>query len=86
MPKFLIQTVCLTAGLDFLQAVEKLTLTKNLILPRTGVGWVSVKEVGRRLHRDPSIISRLYLACADRDQIKEKLLAQQLRRYCKTKA
>jgi hypothetical protein len=35
MPKFLIQTGFkdLAAGLDFLQAVEKLTLTKNLILP-----------------------------------------------------
>jgi len=43
-------------------------------------GRVSVKELGRRLHRDPSIISRLYSAyVADRDPIKERLLAQQLR-------
>jgi hypothetical protein len=44
-------------------------------------GRVSVKELGRRLHRDPSIISRLYSTyAADRDQTKEGLLAQQLRR------
>jgi hypothetical protein len=42
-------------------------------------GRVSVKEIGRRLHRDPSIISRLYCAyAADRDPKKERLLAQQL--------
>jgi REP-associated tyrosine transposase len=44
--------------------------------------WVrtSVKEIGRRLHRDPSIISRLYAAYgADRDQKKENRLAKQLR-------
>jgi len=42
-------------------------------------GRVSVKELGRRLHRDPSIISRLYSTyAADRDQTKEGLLAQQL--------
>ena len=42
-------------------------------------GRVSVKEIGRRLHRDPSIISRLYSAyAADRDPKKEMLLAQQL--------
>jgi REP-associated tyrosine transposase len=41
---------------------------------------VSVKELGKRLHRDPSIISRLYSAyAADRDQKKETLLAQRLR-------
>jgi chromosomal replication initiation ATPase DnaA len=40
----------------------------------------SVKEIGRRLHRDPSIISRLYAAyAADRDQKKENRLANQLR-------
>jgi REP-associated tyrosine transposase len=40
---------------------------------------MSVKELGRRLHRDPSIISRLYAAyAADRDAKKEDLLAQQL--------
>jgi REP element-mobilizing transposase RayT len=43
-------------------------------------GRVSVKEISRRLHRDPSIISRLYsVYAADRDQKKETLLAQQLR-------
>ena len=42
-------------------------------------GRVSVKEIGRRLHRDPSIISRLYSAyAADRDPNKERLLAKQL--------
>jgi len=44
-------------------------------------GKESVKEIGRRLHRDPSIISRLYSAyAADRDQKKETLLAEYLRR------
>ena len=43
-------------------------------------GRASVKEIGRRLHRDPSIISRLYSAyAADRDPNKEALLAKQLR-------
>jgi DnaA-like protein len=42
-------------------------------------GRVSVKEIGRRLHRDPSIISRLYSAyAADRDPNKERLPAKQL--------
>jgi chromosomal replication initiation ATPase DnaA len=46
-----------------------------------------VKEIGRRLHRDPSIISRLYLAyAADRDQNKEKKLGKQLRQYSSMKA
>ncbi len=40
----------------------------------------SVKEISRRLQRDPSIISRLYTAyAADRDQEKETQLAEQLR-------
>jgi REP element-mobilizing transposase RayT len=44
-------------------------------------GRVSIKEIGRRLHRDPSIISRLYSAyAADRDQKTEASLAQQLPR------
>jgi chromosomal replication initiation ATPase DnaA len=39
----------------------------------------SVKEIGRRLHRDPPIISRLYSAdAADRDQTKEKRLVKRL--------
>jgi putative transposase len=43
-------------------------------------GRASVKEISRRLHRDPSIISRLYSAyAADRDQKKESLVAEQLR-------
>ena len=42
-------------------------------------GRETVKEIGRRLHRDPSIISRLYSAyAADRDQKKETLLTKQL--------
>jgi len=42
-------------------------------------GRVSVKELGRRLHRDPSVISRLYSAyAADREQVTEALLAKQL--------
>jgi putative transposase len=44
-------------------------------------GRASVKEIGRRLRRDPSIISRLYSAyAADRDQKTETLLTKQLRR------
>jgi chromosomal replication initiation ATPase DnaA len=40
-------------------------------------GKASVKEIGRGLHRDPSIISRLYSAyAADRDRNKETLLAK----------
>jgi hypothetical protein len=46
-----------------------------------GMEQASVKEIGRRLHRDPSIISRLYSAyAADRDPNKERLLADQLER------
>ena len=42
---------------------------------------VSVKEIARRLHRDPSIISRLSFAyAADRDQKNEKLLAKRLQK------
>jgi hypothetical protein len=40
----------------------------------------SVKEIGRRLHRDPSMVSRLYAAyAADRDPNKEIWVAKQLR-------
>ena len=40
---------------------------------------VSVKEIARRLHRDPSIISRLFFTyAAHRDQKNEKLLAKRL--------
>jgi hypothetical protein len=40
-------------------------------------GSESVKEIGERLHRDPSIISRLYCAyIADRDRNRETLLAK----------
>ena len=42
-------------------------------------GRASVKEIGRRLHRDPSIVSRLYSAyAANRDPNKERSLAKQL--------
>jgi chromosomal replication initiation ATPase DnaA len=42
-------------------------------------GRASLKEIGKRFHRDSSIISRLYSTyAADRDRDKEKLLAQQL--------
>jgi len=41
---------------------------------------MSVKELGKRLHRDPSIISRLYAAyAASRDAKAESRLAGQLR-------
>jgi putative transposase len=43
-------------------------------------GRVSVKELARRLHRDPSVISRLYSAyVAAKDEKIEKALRQQLR-------
>ena len=43
-------------------------------------GRVKVKELGKRLHRDPSVVSRLYsLYAADRDEKKEALLLLQLR-------
>ena len=49
-------------------------------LAREGVGQAS-KKIGRRLHRDPSIISRLYAAyAADRDRSKEMLVAKELGR------
>lgn len=42
-------------------------------------GRASTKEIGQRLHRDSSIISRLYAAyAADRDRSRETLLAKQL--------
>jgi chromosomal replication initiation ATPase DnaA len=42
-------------------------------------GRLSVKEIARRLHRDPSIISQLYFAYgANRDHKNEKLLAKRL--------
>ncbi len=41
-------------------------------------GRMSVKELGGRLHRDPSIISRLYAAYgASRDEKAESRLARQ---------
>jgi chromosomal replication initiation ATPase DnaA len=44
-------------------------------------GKVSVKKLGRRLQRDPSIISPLYSTyAADRDSKKETLLVQKLHR------
>ena len=43
-------------------------------------GRTSVKELGKRLHRDPSVISRLYATyAAARDEKIEKALRQQLR-------
>jgi hypothetical protein len=43
-------------------------------------GRVSVKELGTRLRRDPSVISRLYSAYAAlRDEKKEAVLLRQLR-------
>ena len=43
-------------------------------------GRVSVKELGKRLHRDPSVISRLYSAyAASRDEKKEAVLLRRLR-------
>ena len=42
-------------------------------------GRASFKAIGRRLHRDPSIISHLYAAyAADRDRNKKLLIAKQL--------
>jgi putative transposase len=46
-------------------------------------GRVSIKELGRRLHRDPSVISRLYSTyAAARDRNKEAVVLQQLRSQC----
>lgn len=43
-------------------------------------GKASVKEIGRRLHRDPSIISRLYSTyAAGRDKKREAIILQQFR-------
>jgi hypothetical protein len=43
-------------------------------------GRVSVKELGKRLHRDPSVISRLYSAYgAARDEKKEQFSFDNLR-------
>ena len=43
-------------------------------------GRVAVKELGKRMHRDRSVISRLYAAyAAARDEKIEKALRQQLR-------
>jgi hypothetical protein len=48
---------------------------------------VSVKELGIRLRRDPSVISRLYAAyAAARDLKTEKGLLQQLKSYRNTQA
>jgi chromosomal replication initiation ATPase DnaA len=58
-------------------------MSARALLVYVGREWgrVSVKELGKRLHRDPSVISRLYSTyAADRDQKKETLLALQLRR------
>jgi chromosomal replication initiation ATPase DnaA len=43
-------------------------------------GRASVKELGKRLHRDPSVISRLYsMYAADRDEKREAVLLRQLK-------
>jgi hypothetical protein len=43
-------------------------------------GRVSVKELGKRLHRDPSVVSRLYsVYAADRDEKTETAIVQELR-------
>jgi REP element-mobilizing transposase RayT len=51
----------------------------HLLLETAHIPWASVKEIGHRLRRDRSIISRLYAAdAADRDRNKELLMAKQL--------
>ena len=60
---------------------------RKLVRPRSMLVYVarewaktSVKEIGRRLHRDPSVISRLYAGYgADRNYENEAGLAEQLR-------
>lgn len=57
-------------------------MTARSMLVYLGREWgrVSVKELGKRLHRDPSVISRLYSAYgAARDEKKEAVLLRQLR-------
>jgi chromosomal replication initiation ATPase DnaA len=56
-------------------------VTARSMLVYLGREWcrLSVKELGKRLHRDPSVISRLYSAyAAARDKEIEKALLQQL--------
>ena len=61
---------------------------RKLVKPRSMLVYVarewakaSVKEIGRRLNRNPSVISRLYAAYgADRDHELEARLARQLRK------
>jgi REP element-mobilizing transposase RayT len=68
---------------DLVQAGrQRKWVTARSMLVYLGREWgrVSVKELGKRLHRDPSIISRLYSAYgAARDEKKEAVLLRQLR-------
>jgi hypothetical protein len=57
-------------------------MTARSMLVYLGREWgrVSVKELGKRLHRDPSVISRLYSAyAADRAERMEKVLLRELK-------
>ncbi|MGH7930930.1 MAG: hypothetical protein ACREQV_24425 [Candidatus Binatia bacterium] len=57
-----------------------LTARSMLVYLSREWGRVSVKELGKRLHRDPSVISRLYASyAAGRDKEKETFVLQQLR-------
>jgi REP element-mobilizing transposase RayT len=68
---------------DLVQAGrQRKWVTARSMLVYLGREWgrVSMKDIGRRLHRDPSVISRLYsMYAADRDEKKEAVLLQQLR-------
>jgi REP-associated tyrosine transposase len=57
-------------------------VTARSMLVYLGREWgrVSVKELGKRLHRDPSVVSRLYsVYAADRDKKTETAILQELR-------
>jgi REP-associated tyrosine transposase len=72
-----------TTEKDLIQAGrQRKWVTARSMLVYLGREWgrMSMKELGRRLHRDPSVISRLYSAyAAARDEKTEKALLQQLR-------
>ena len=61
-------------------AAEMVTARSMLVYLGREWGRASVKEDGKRLHRDPSVISRLYSAyAAARDEKKEAVLLRQLK-------
>jgi putative transposase len=78
----LVAKSCRATEKDLAQAGRlRRRVTARSMLVYLGREWcrLSVKELGKRLHRDPSVISRLYSAyAAARDKGIEKALLQQL--------